>query len=329
MKQVSLPITNDTYVFTGLPNNNFYQKPHLKVGYLNTYEFMGYFYTLIKFDLATLGELSYLEEAYLVLFVEYISPRCNENISLTLNRNISDFTPETVTAATLPETSSVDSLTTLVCKYNENKYIKINITNFIREWANGTVPNYGFTISLNNQEQQICFSSSSSLTAPYVELFNPLIAGPTGATGPQGIQGDIGPTGPNGLVGAFGYVYDLQNSNIPPFSDVIFSNSGPLSNLGFIPGSSPITIVYSGTYQITYSINVLEGTGGVLAIDVNGTANPSTQIPILTTPSEVSGTAILTLLTGDSICLYNPSITPLTIATSPNIGAQLNIIRLI
>ena len=48
MKQVSLPITNDTYVFTGLPNNNFYQKPHLKVGYLNTYEFMGYFYTLIK-----------------------------------------------------------------------------------------------------------------------------------------------------------------------------------------------------------------------------------------------------------------------------------------
>lgn len=129
----------------------------------------------------------------------------------------------------------------------------------------------------------------------------------------------------------FGYVYSTftgDATNIPAGTAIPFNNNGPLQGITHIVGSESVTVTSAGTYQIDYSAFISAGVQSSLALAVNGVIDPSTNISALVAVGELSGTAMLSLAAGDVITLVNNSALPFTLATSPSIGAQLNIIQL-
>lgn len=162
--------------------------------------------------------------------------------------------------------------------------------------------------------------------------------GVTGETGPTGATGETGPTGETGETGAtgaglqsFGNVYELAtvtDSTVIGGADVPFSNNGPLSGVTHTAGSTTITVPNTGNYAIEYTVSLTAGIGSAIAIAVNGTVNPSTNISALVGVGELSGVTILSLTAGDSLTLRNNSGTAFTMNEDPEVGAQMNIFQL-
>ncbi|MDT8717969.1 collagen-like protein, partial [Clostridium sp. 19966] len=167
------------------------------------------------------------------------------------------------------------------------------------------------------------------------------VTGPTGATGLNGVTGPTGATGLNGVTGptgptgaglaASGYVYQLAtlaNATVIGGADIPFSNNGPLTGITHTAGTTTVTVVTAGTYEINYGLSITAGIGAQIAIAVNGTVNASTPIAALITTGELFGSAILTLAAGDVITLRNNSAVALTLTLAPAVGAQLTIKKL-
>ncbi|ODA38705.1 Flagellar hook-length control protein FliK [Desulfosporosinus sp. BG] len=129
---------------------------------------------------------------------------------------------------------------------------------------------------------------------------------------------------------AFGYVYTLDAvaQAVLPGTDVVFSSNGPLVNETHTAGTAPITVALAGNYQIDYSVSITLGIGSEIAIAVNGVVNPSTLITALVATGQVTGQAIIALAAGDVITLRNASGVALTLATAPEVGAQMTIDKL-
>jgi len=126
-------------------------------------------------------------------------------------------------------------------------------------------------------------------------------------------------------------VYDLATlvtSTIVGGTDVPFSNNGPLSDIIHSPNSTVVVVLTTGLYEINYGISITAGVGAQIAIAVNGTVDPSTRISALITTGEITGSAILSLTSGDIITLRNNSAIPLVLSLSPAVGAQLTIKKL-
>ena len=167
------------------------------------------------------------------------------------------------------------------------------------------------------------------------------VTGTTGITGATGVTGVTGVTGATGITGAtgetgsgistYGYVYNLATlgaATILGGSNVPFSNNGPLLGITHAAGSTDIAIPTSGRYKITYNMFITAGVGAAIAIAVNGTIRPATNILALIATGEISGTVILTLTAGDVLTLRNNSSVALTLVLTPAVGAQFNIIKL-
>jgi hypothetical protein len=129
---------------------------------------------------------------------------------------------------------------------------------------------------------------------------------------------------------AYAYVYSLTTTAVTVLtnSDVLFTNNGPLDCITHTPNTSQLYIRKSGVYQIYYGINATAGAGATISLAVNGAVNPSTTIPIATTPSETSGKVLLSLRAGDFLTLRNSSATSLILAVAPSVGAQLTLERI-
>ena len=100
---------------------------------------------------------------------------------------------------------------------NSGNFVSIDVTDWVKAWMDGTLPNEGFVIeaSASTAYLSIAFDSKeSNLTShePRLEISLSKIgpAGPAGPEGPQGItgaqgpKGDTGATGPEGPTGATG-----------------------------------------------------------------------------------------------------------------------------
>jgi hypothetical protein len=153
-----------------------------------------------------------------------------------------------------------------------------------------------------------------------------------GPAGPAGPPGPPGPPGPSESgIETFGYVYNLScllDAIIIGGGAINFTNNGPLQGIIHSPKSSGIIVTQTGTYQIDYTIFVTAGVGSCVALAVNGKIDHSTNIRSLVALGELSGTATLNLKAGDVITLINNSLVSLTLAITPAISAQLNIIQL-
>jgi len=92
-----------------------------------------------------------------------------------------------------------------------NSFVSIDVTNWVKAWLDGSLPNQGFMIeaAASATMMSIAFDSKeSSLTShePQLEVSLSKIGppGPSGSPGPQGTQGLQGLTGPEGPAGATG-----------------------------------------------------------------------------------------------------------------------------
>ncbi|EGO65841.1 BclA C-terminal domain-containing protein, partial [Acetonema longum] len=148
-----------------------------------------------------------------------------------------------------------------------------------------------------------------------------------GVTGETGATGEPGPTGATGPgVGDFAYVYSLSTTAIlvPANTDVPFNNTGPISDITH-PNDTTLVIATTGDYLVEYSVSLNFVTPASIAIVVNGTINPATQLTSFNPTDQLIGQAILSLIAGDQITVRNTDTLPFFLRISPSIGAQLTI----
>ncbi len=129
----------------------------------------------------------------------------------------------------------------------------------------------------------------------------------------------------------FGYIYNLAtiiDATILGGNTINFSSNGPLQGINHIIGAEGVTVTRNGVFQIDYSVSITAGVGASVALAVNGVIQPSTTINSLVALGRLNGTAMLNLNAGDVVTLVNNSLVSLTLALSPNVSAQLNIIQL-
>lgn len=121
----------------------------------------------------------------------------------------------------------------------------------------------------------------------------------------------------------------LADATIIGGADIPFSNNGPLvGGITHTAGTTTIVVPTAGNYEIIYGASITAGIGASIAIAVNGTVEPSTNITALVATGEISGNTILTLAAGDTITLRNNSAIALTLTLAPNVSAQLDILLL-
>ncbi|MDX8363199.1 hypothetical protein [Cytobacillus sp. IB215316] len=112
--------------------------------------------------------------------------------------------------------------------------------------------------------------------------------GPPGPPGKQGPQGPIGPPGPPGTALSYGVLRDTQdpfavsdgNPIVPPPG---YDSPGPFNNTTLNPLIGSITVLNTGDYEISFTVNALD-TGDIGSLDffigitINGTQQLDTQI---------------------------------------------------
>lgn len=164
--------------------------------------------------------------------------------------------------------------------------------------------------------------------------------GTTGATGPQGAQGlrgATGPTGPTGATGATGATgvaalgaYGTFASTTPRVIALggtipLDANLSTASDLSFTPGSSSVTVLTAGVYQVVYSVRSTLGLGSAISLLVNGIAVPNSSLSVVVDAGQRTGIATLNLAANSRVEI-GTSGASLTLASGTN--AFLNLLRI-
>jgi hypothetical protein len=128
-------------------------------------------------------------------------------------------------------------------------------------------------------------------------------SGPAGTNGSTGAAGATGPTGTNGLA-QYAYIYNLAEENVPIEAPVTFDSNGVMtSGITHFAGSSAVTLVNPGTYEVTFSVS---GTGpNQVALFDNETIVPGTVYGSGAGTQQNTGQAIFTVVAGDVLTLRN------------------------
>ena len=162
--------------------------------------------------------------------------------------------------------------------------------------------------------------------------------GVTGATGPTGITGATGATGSTGATGTtvldFAYIYNLTAvGTIALEAAIPFDTNGPMS-AGFTHtvGSTDITVVNAGTYNIIFSVSAVESCQ--FSLFVNGA--PTSVVTVYGSGAgtqQNTGFGTLVLSAGDVVTVRNhtsaAAVTLQTLAggTQTNANAAISIQR--
>jgi len=140
--------------------------------------------------------------------------------------------------------------------------------------------------------------------------------GPNGAPGNDGVTGATGSTGSTGATGVtgatgaspvldYGYIYNTGAQVVAIGSPVTFDTNGVLSGLIHAPGTSQITVVSAGIYEVDFSVSGVEP--NQFALFVNGVPDPGAIYGSGAGTQQTTGMAILQLSAGDVIELLNHS----------------------
>ena len=152
----------------------------------------------------------------------------------------------------------------------------------------------------------------------------------TGDTGSKGVPGGTCSARPTveSLLG-YGYIYFLAPAifTVNPGSDIPFTNEGPLLSMTH-PTPFIVAIKVTGDYLIKYAVYLNFVATASIALTVNGIVNPATQVSSVIPTGTLSSEAIVTLNAGDIVTLRNTGVRPIRLILSPNIGSQLNLVKL-
>ena len=111
-------------------------------------------------------------------------------------------------------------------------------------------------------------------------------------------------------------------------ADIPFSTNTVLSGVGHTPGGTTFTLLTAGNYEINYNASFIAGIDAAIALTVNGTVNPATQVSALVTTDQLTGSIVRSLGTGNIITLRNNSLIALTLALALNVSSQIVFLRL-
>ena len=163
--------------------------------------------------------------------------------------------------------------------------------------------------------------------------------GLTGATGPTGFTGATGSTGPTGATGATGLTSAFGAFINPSPQAVAVGDPIDLTVMtegfgGFQLSGTGILIPTTGQYLVQYEILVDDTGASVLLVGSLSGGFPSSVYGVAGSDSLIIGTAILSLIGGETLSIfnnttvgtYNTAQTPLTII--PTIPVALTILRL-
>lgn len=170
----SISISTDTYISSASPTSN-YETPSskwdealqeyvLRTGYYSSST--GTNYALLKNPISSIKGLN-ITGATLYTYVThhyYADPTPN---GLWLDKNDADFSPNSVTWNTKPDSTNIASDSVGI-----NQWATFNVTSTVKSWAEGS-PNYGFKLHTNGNGQTYwkkIVSSANSTNKPYLSV---------------------------------------------------------------------------------------------------------------------------------------------------------------
>ncbi|MBI3817674.1 MAG: DNRLRE domain-containing protein [Planctomycetes bacterium] len=211
---------------------------------------------------------SQVEVAALVFFVSQVSAAGTFDVL----QITSDWNERYITDATAPSTGAVIASGVSVTAVDQLKFVRVDMTNLVKAWVDGTQPNYGIAL-VPSASSTIAISIDSKenpKTAHEASLHIEL----AGAQGPQGIQGPQGPQGVKGDTGATGQQGPVGNTGPQGQAGVAGATGpqGPIGNTGTQGVQGPI-----GASPFTLNGNNAVFTQGSLGI---GTTTPTADLQI-------------------------------------------------
>lgn len=203
----------------------------------------------------------------------------------------------------------------------------------------------------NSSNNMLCFKNSSDVEFCLNELGPQGSVGPQGNTGAQGPQGNTGAQGPLFSTTDYVYAYSTQQQAISAtntYQDVTFNVNGSIDGWTHTAGSADFTCPTTGTYLISYRINMSMNAGISLTtitcsgrLSLNGTEvaghQTSVRFPIqaLSTATEnLFNTGLVTITAGDIIRVQaaasstSADVDPVGVGTTP-VSASVCIMHVI
>ncbi len=162
--------------------------------------------SFLKFDLSVLpagATGSNVGTATLRLFVNKVAKAG----SFDVMRVIGDWNEQTITDNAAPALGSVEADGVSVEAGDVQSFIKVDLTNLVKDWVDGVAVNHGIAIVPNTEGADVSFDSKENKTSSHEASLNIALEplqGAQGPTGPQGLKGDKGDTGSQGPTGSQG-----------------------------------------------------------------------------------------------------------------------------
>ncbi len=280
MPAVILTVSQNTFVSSAQPNDNFSYHPLL---YAGTDEIFENCISLLKFDFTTIAVNS-VDSAYLQLAV--ISKSESGADTIVVNRVSKSFDASHVTYDTIPTIEATSSQVDITSE-DLYKSIQIDVTQLVNDWLGGIYVNNGLALTNSADSTLIQFGSDKIIWEPY---FPKLILNYTDKT-PE-------------VTKAYGYVYNTGNQSITPESSVPFSNNGIMQGVSHTAGSDSVSLVEAGTYAVWFSVNGQRPSQ--FALFLNNNLVPGSIYSVgLPSSSSNSGMAVISAQAGDILTVRN------------------------
>lgn len=229
------PPIGDTFAASSSPHSNYGSWPMLVVQQGST--------SFIQFNLSSLPANASVSKATLRLYVDSVSRSGNFDVF----QIDSAWNESSLTYSNAPPLgrSATGGHSTAITSSSLNKFLVIDITPVVQQWASGSLPNNGLALSLTATGGSFSFDSKeSNYTShePELEITLAGTAGPQGPPGPQGPAGASGPAGPQGPQGLPGNMnpgspYYVQNGTAQQ-SNTSFNIDGSGSVGGALQGKT-------------------------------------------------------------------------------------------
>lgn len=308
MPPVVLTVSQNTFVSSAQPNDNFSYHPLL---YAGTDEIFENCISLLKFDFTTIAANS-VDSAYLQLAV--ISKSGLGADTIAVNRVTESFDASYVTYDTFPTTEATSSQVDITSE-DLYKSIQIDVTQLVNDWLGGIYVNNGLALTNSDGNTLIQFGSDKIIWEPY---FPKLILNYT-VIAPE-------------VTKAYGYVYNTGSQSITPESSVPFSNNGIMLGVSHTAGSDTVSLDETGTYAVWFSVNGQRPSQFALFLNNNLVPGSiySTGLPA---SSSNSGMAVISAQAGDILTVRNHnSLEPIILSyrlsgTEINVTASLLILK--
>ena len=300
MPPVVLTVSQNTFVSSAQPNDNFSYHPLL---YAGTDEIFENCISLLKFDFTTIATNS-VDSAFLELAV--ISKPVPDAGTIIVNRITESFDASYVTYNTIPTIEATPSQVEITSE-DLYKSIHIDVTQLVNDWLGGVYVNNGLALTYSDGFTPIQLGSDKIVWEPY---FPKLILNYSVIT--------------TEVSKAYGYVYNTANQTITPESSVPYSNSWIMLGVSHAAGSGSVSLDEAGTYAVWFSVNGQRPSQ--FALFLNNNLVPGSIYSVgLPSSSSNSGMAVISAQAGDILTVRNHNSLEPILLNSRLSGTEINV----